>query len=334
MDPAIPRNIRQLDFSGDSDQLAHFLGAFDSSPPSNASSVRLQIQIPPWDDSEPVRGDFTRFLSSSFPKLSILNVGGLLPKPSSAILTTSNLTSLKLFLAYGWKGRYTLAQFSQILQRHPNLQELDLNHEAIPLPDASGTPVRFTLPRLVDLRLHGTKGAILGFIDLIGMSSPLHNVIIHFGFVPDFTPPVLASTMEKILKAYYDCQGLDYPRKVDSLAVSLHLTELCFDCRSRSAPTSNLKLQFGTIDDLGLARDKVVEEILAPFPSGDVQEFAVDGLPITRRMLQRMKVLSHLRLCNRDRLETIQALGALSLGNRGASTKSTIRVLNHVHTYR
>ena len=53
MDPTIPRRIRRLDFSGTSEQLMEFLGAFNPSPTSNVSSVRLQIF--PYDDHEPKR---------------------------------------------------------------------------------------------------------------------------------------------------------------------------------------------------------------------------------------------------------------------------------------
>jgi hypothetical protein len=157
------------------------------------------------------------------------------------------------------------------------------------------------------------------------MSSPLHNVIIHFDFLPDFTLPALASSMEKILKAYYDCQGLDYPRKVDSLTISLHprKPQLVFDSRSRSTPASNLKLQFGTIKDFGLTWDKAVEETFSLFPSNDVQEFTIGGLPLTRRMLQKMKGLSRLELHNQHSQDIRQALDALSLDDRGMSTGST-----------
>ena len=328
MDPAIPRRTHRLDFSGTSDQLAHFLGIFDSGPPSGASSIRLQITE--YDDREP-REKFARLLSSPFSKLSKLNVGNFLPDPSSPIFTTSKLTSLKLFLPYHVKGRHTLAQFSQILQRHPNLEELDLNIGAIPLPETPETAVTFALPRLVSLRLYGTKGAILGFVDFIGMSSPLHDVVIHFDYTPGFTIPALASAMEKIVTAYYNCQGLGYPRKIDTLTISSHedTSHLTFDARSRSAHTSNLEIQFGWTWALG--HGAVMEETFGLLPSDDVQEFTIDGLLLTRRMLQKMRGLSHLRLYNQGRRGIRQALDALSPGDRGASAKCTTRTLIRVH---
>jgi len=239
MDPTIARRTRQLDFCGNGNQLAHFLGVFDSSPPSNVSSVRLQIAS--YDDREP-RENFARFLSSSFPKLSKLNIANFLPSPSSPIFTTSKLTSLKLFLPYEIKGRYTLVQFSQILQQLPDLQELDLNHGAIPPSGKSGTPVPFILPRLVNLRLYGAETAILGFIDLIGMSSPLRNLVIHFDSCSGFTLPALTSAVEKIVMPYYDCQVLDRPRKINSLTISSYPYKhhLAFHARSRSPPLPTL----------------------------------------------------------------------------------------------
>jgi len=318
MDPTIPSRTHQLDFSGTSGQLAHFLGIFDSSPPSNASSIRLQLF--PYDGLGP-REHFARLLSSPFPKLSKLNVGNFLPDPSSSIYTTSKLTSLKLFLPYGENGRYTLTQFSQILQQHPTLEELDLNHGAIPLSGTPGIPVSFTLPRLVNLRLYGTKGAIIGLIDLIGMSSPLHDVVIHVDYTPDFTVPALAGTMEKIVVPYYNCKGVNYHRKIDSLTISSRMDELylTFDAKSHSTPTSNLEVQFLWVGQLGCR--KVVDAIFDLLPSNDVQELTVEGFPITRRMLQKMNKLSHLRLCNQGRQGIRETLDALSICNQGAFTK-------------
>jgi len=325
-DPTISRRIHQLDFSGDSNQLDCILSAFDLSHPSNVSSIRLQIDM---YDEEP-QERLTRFLSSPFPKLSKLNIGNFLPNFSSPVFTTSKLTSLKLFLPYEEKGRYTLDQFSQILQRHPTLQKLDLNHGAIPLPRTSGTLAPFVLSRLVDLRLHGTEGAIFRFIDLIGMSSPLHNVVIHFGRIPDSTAPVLASIMEKILVAYYNCQGLDHPRRIDSLTVSLRSKErLVFDARSHSTPMSNLKLRFPWGG--GLVWHRAVEGAFAFFPSKDIREFTIEELPLTGTMLQKMKDLSHLHLCGHDNQNIWHALGTLSLGNQGASNQIYREAWNHMH---
>ena len=331
MDPAIPERTHRLDFSGTSDQLVHFLGIFDSNPPSNASSIRLQISR--YDDREP-REKNSRLLSSPFPKLSKLNIGNFLPSPSSLIFTTSSLTSLKLYLPSGENGRHSLAQFSQILQRHPTLRELNLNSGAIPLPGTSGTLVPLVLPQLTDLRLRGKVGDIIGFIDLTGMSSPLHDVVIHLDYVPRFTVPALASVMGKIVAAYYDSQGLDYPRKIDSLAISapssgLHLT---LDARSWSAPASNFKLQFAWVHQLGYVSR--VEETFCRLPAGNIQELTVEGLPLTRKMLEKMKRLSHLRICTQDPQDTGRAMDALSLGNQGTSTKYTRRALNRIYAYR
>ena len=330
MDPAIPGRIRQLDFSGTSDQLAHFLGVFDSSPPSNVLSIRLQIVH--YNDLEP-RERFARFLSSSFPKLSELNIGNFLPSPSSPIFTTSKLTSLKLFLPYEGNHRYTLAQFSRVLQQHPTLEELDLNHGAVPLSGAPGAPVPFTLPQLVNLRLYGTKGAIVGLVDLIGMSSPLHDVVIHVDYTPDFTIPALASTMEKIVVPYYNCKGVNRYRKIDNLTISSRVDELylTFDAKSHSVPRSNLELQFLWVGELGCER--VVDATFDLLPSDDVQELTIEGFPLTRRILQKMNKLSHLRLCNQGRRGIKEALDALSLDNQGESNESIMRVPNHVTVY-
>ena len=331
MDPAVPSRTHHIDFSGTSDQLAHFLGVFVYTPLSKVSSIRLQIVK--YDDREP-REHFSRFLSSPFPKLSKLNVGNFPPDPSSPIFRTSKLTSLKLFLPYGEKERYTLAQFSQILQHHPTLEELDLNHGGVPLSGTPGSPVPFLLPRLVDLRLYGTRGAIIGLVDLIGMSSPLHNVVIHIDYTPDFTVPTLASAMKKIVVPYYNCQGLDHPRKIDTLTISsrkdaLYLT---FDAQSNSIPTSNFKLQFLWVRELGSVN--VVDGTIGLLPSIEIQEFTVEGLPLTRRMLQKMSGISHLRLCAQGRQGIKQTLDALALSDGGASNKSTSRILNHVRMCR
>ena len=329
MDPTIPRRTQRLDFSGTSDQLAHFFGAFDPSLPSNALSIRLQIHMPWWGN----RKKLASLLPSSFPKLSKLNVGNFLPKSSSPIFTTSKLTSLKLFLPYAIKGRHNMAQFSRILRQHPSLQELDLNNGAIPMPGTSGAMVPFTLPRLVDLRLRGMEGDTLGFVDFIGMSSPLHNVAIHLDYLWDPTATALASAVEKILVAYYNCQ--EHPRKIYSVTISSpRQFRLVLESRSRSVPTSSLEIKFRATS--GLAQDEMVDETFAIFPSDDVQEFTVEDLPLTHRTLQEMENLLHLRLCHQDRWDFGQALDALSLSNPGASTKSAsaASVSDHIHTCR
>ena len=320
-DPTFPKRIHQLDFVGTGRQLARFSDAFDSNPPSNVSSIRLQIS--PHDGPEP-REDLARFLSSPFPKLSQLDLGNFLPDSSSSIFTTSNLTSLKLFLPYGRESFYTLSQFSKILHRHPNLQELDLGCGAMPLPGPTVSLVPPALPQLVSLRLHGRGAAILGFVDLIGMSSPLHDVVIRFHHDPQPTVPALGGIVARVLVAYYECQGLDHPRKLDHLTISSSLEREClvFNARSRSAPTSNsksnLRFQFnGTGEFMGGA---MVKKIFPLFPLSDLREFTAEGPVVCGdqygEMFRMMKNLLHLRLDNQD---IFPALEALSIGNQGSS---------------
>ena len=323
MAPAIPRRTRGLDFSGTIDQLTHFLGVFDSNPPSNVSYIRLQIN--PYDGREP-QGRFARLLSLPLPKLSTVNIGNFLPSPSSPIFTTSKLISLKLFLPYQKKGRYTLAQFSEILRQHPTLQELDLNHGAIPIPDVPGTLPLVVLPRLVDLRLHGTNESILGLIDLIGMSSPLHNVAINFCHTPNFTAPDLARTMEKILVAYYNRQELGHPRDVHHLAISYQPDRslLTYDARSPSTPTSNLEVRFKLKG--GFVLGNAAEKAFAFFPSANIREFTLGGFSLTREMVLKMGNLVHLRLSHQRDHALWDALDALSAEGQGVSTESTRRI--------
>ena len=247
IDSGVPKRIHQLEFIGSSEQLPHLLGAFDSVLPSNLSLMRLHII--PYGDREQ-HGPLSSFLTSSFPKLSQLDLWNLLPDSSSPIFTTSSLTSLKLHFPYQKRNHYTLSQFSQIHQHHPNLQELDLNHGAIPLPGPSSDSAPFTLPRLVGLRLHGVEAAISGFIDLIGMSSPLHDVVVHFIRGPGSPVPALVGTVKKILDGYYECWGLNYTRKVNNFTISYSLDgdHLVFNAQSRSSnPRSNLELQINGI---------------------------------------------------------------------------------------
>ena len=64
------------------DELEDFLAVFDSNPPSNTSSIRLQMAG--FNDYGPGER-LTHFLSSPFQKLSKLNIGGFLSNPSSII---------------------------------------------------------------------------------------------------------------------------------------------------------------------------------------------------------------------------------------------------------
>ena len=329
MAPAIPRRTYGLDFSGTGDQLSYFLGVFDSNPPSNLSSIRLQVN--PYDGREP-QGCLARLLSLPLPKLSTLNIGNFLPNPSSPIFTTSKLISLKLFLPYQKEGRYTLAQFSEILQQHPTLQELDLNHGAIPLPGVPGTSAPVVLPRLAILRLHGTSGPILGLMDLIGTSSPLHNIVIHFCHATNSTVADITKTMETILVPYYNRQDLDHPREVRSLAISMRGSLLTYDARSHSTPTSNLELQFRLSG--GLVLHNLAEETFAFFPSGNIREFSIRELTLTREMVWKMGDLLHLRLYHQHGHVLLLALDALSLGDQGVSAESTEKKLDNLHTCR
>lgn len=326
INPGIPKRIRQLDFKGTGEQLAQLLSVFDSTS-SNISSLRLQIS--PYDSREPREG-LVHFLSSSFPKLSQLAFVDFLPDPLSPVFTTTSLTSLKLSVPYQEERSYTLSQFSQILQRHQNLQELDLSRSAVPLPGQSSPSIPLILPRLVSLRLYGPGADILGLTDLIDMSSPLHNVVIRF--CHDLKPgPGLAKTVEKIIGAYYGCQGLNHPREVHHLTV-LHNPEarrLVFHARSHPGLTpdlsSSLKLQYNGIYHLGAD----TKEIFPPFPLNSVRQFTAEGPAIYgdqrqyRGMLQKMKDLSHLRL-NKQDISLI--LSALRPGNQ-----SSFRVMKTVN---
>ena len=179
-DTDTPKRIRQLDFSDRPEQLEYFLGALNSSSISVTSSIRLRST----QSIDP--GEYlTRFLSLSFPKLSNLDIENFLPDSSSPIFTTSNLSSLKLRSPYDILPHYTLAQVSQVLHRHSDLRELDFEIGAAPLIESPDAPVPFPLPQLVNLRLYATETAIARLIDLVRMSSPLHNVTIHFHTLMD-----------------------------------------------------------------------------------------------------------------------------------------------------
>ena len=317
MDSRIPNRIHQLDFDGTSRQLAHFLGAFDSSPLPNALSIRIKILPYSYELQERL----THFLSLPFPKLSRLDLWNFLPKPSSPVFTTSNLTSLKLFLLYGDEDRYTSSQVSQVLQLHPNLQELDLTCGAIPLPEQADPLVPFVLPRLVNLRLHGMVAAISGFIDFVGMTSPLHNVLIRLGHNPPAsTVSALAGVTKKILVAYYECRGLGYSREINHLTI-VHNSEeesLVFDALSRSAPMSGTKsnLRFHFVGADALVGYAMMKEISPLFPLNNVREFTAEGPPVYRdwyrEMFLGMGNLSHLHL---NKQGILPALWALSPGN-------------------
>jgi len=333
----IPR-IARLDFSGNIEQLMRLLGASGPSPFSlNASSIRFHI-IKPDRREQPKCLD--HLLSSSFPKLSVFDIDGFLPDPSSPIFTTSYLTSLKLHSHPHEERHYTLSQFAKILQHHPNLRELDLNESALRLTEPSGPLVPFVLPRLVDLRLHGYKWGVVRLTDLIGVSSPLRNTDILIQECYSIPTPTLVGIMKKILTMHYECPGLGHPRTTDCLTISSDPLgyNLAFDAGSRSTsvshPTSNFKLHFK-----GVGVDnayKLVKDMFPLFPSVDhVQEFTAVGLKLRadvyRRMLRKMKGILHLRL---DSLDIEPVLDALGVDNRGLYGKATDMMSNHLYTHR
>ena len=319
-DPAVPGRIYKLHLSGTNKDLEDIFSAFGINPPSNASSIRLYVQLPYFGVEEDTRDHLARFLPFSFPKLSKLDIENTQPDSSSPVLTTSNLTSLKLRFPYGLGTRYTLAQFSQILQKHPNLRELDLKDGAIPLVESSEALVPFALPRLVDFKLRGVAGSILGFTNLIGMSSPLHNVEFHFHCPLDLDVPALVDAVKKLLTAYYECGGLSHPRKADHLTISSwpggDYDPLVFTARSCSTPTPALqpvlKLQF--------SRSHKVLDIFPLFPLDDTREFTAHGSFLSwdehYEMLRQMKNVTHLQLTALDIDPTLQALNSY---NRGVS---------------
>ena len=307
MDTRTPRRIRRLNFFGSREDLDHLLSALDSSSVSITSSIRVVTDC--GDKGE----HLTRFLSLPFPRLSELNVAELLPGPSSSIFTTSNLTSLKLDHRRDCECRYTRSQLSQILQRHPNLQKLVLGQFALPPVEGSGVFVPIVLPRLVDLTLYGLGTLIAGFMDLVGMS-PLHNVVIHLERYG--TVPVLSGAVKQILSAYYECQGLEYPRKVDNLTVSLGNIPMVIHASSSATsachPTYNSRLQ--SFDTSGA----FIGKIIPLFPLEHTQVFAATKLGLIeydwRMVFQKMKGLLHLQL---DSIDIRPVLNALRLDNRG-----------------
>ena len=311
--PGVPKRIHHLDFNGTSEQLVELWSAFGSNS-SNISSLRLEISV--YGSREP-RKDLVRFFTSSFPKLSHLAFVDFLPDSSSPIFTTSNLTSFKLSFPHRREQNYTLSQFSQLLQRHPNLQELVLSSGALPLLERSSSPlVPLILPRLAILRLYGSEAAILGLVDLINMSSPLHNVVIGFKQSPKPTVADLAGAVQKILVAYYECQGLKFPREIHHFTILYDPEVECLVFRARSRPgltpdlSSSLKLQFQDTDEL--VGDAVVKETFPLFPLNSVRKFTVEGPDIYgnryRGMLQKMKDLSYLQLNKQDISLVLQAL--------------------------
>lgn len=238
----------------------------------------------------------------------------ILPDPSSSIFTTSNLTSLSLHHLYD-EPQYTRSQLSQILRRHSNLQELVLDGSVLPSVEGPGALVPIALPRLINLRLYGMVTAIAGFMKLIAMS-PLHNVTLHLKSIRFMTTLALLDVLEQILTAYYECQGLEYPRKVDDLTVSMRSVMVINASSSPAAPchpTYNFRIQ--TVE----AINTLAAEIVLLFPLEHTHTFAATELDLVehrwRVVLQNMKGLSHLQL---DSLDIGPVMGALGLDDRGA----------------
>lgn len=313
-DPTIPGRVQQLDFSGTGEQLEQLFGAFGSSPPSNASSIQIHITL--HSTGQHTQEHLARFLSSSFPNLSKLDICNYQPDSSSSVFTTSNLTSLKLSFPHTTLPRYTLAQLSKILQNHPNLRELDLKDGAMPEVGSPEVPVPFTLPQLADFKLRGTAGCILGLVNLIGTSSPLHNVAFHFHYHRNQNVPALVDAVKKILTAYYECEGLDHPRQAYHLIVSEGgQGSLFFVARSRSAPVSTpqptLELQFSKTSEL--------LKIFPLFPLKDTQELTIEGMSLSSNeyytMLRKVKSVSRLHLSKLDIVPVLKALNPTR--NRG-----------------
>ena len=317
-DAALPKRIRLLDFRGENQHFEHLLSAFDSIPPPNASSIRLKIT--PYHAKNP-EDHLVRFFSLSFPKLSSLDIANFLPAPSSPVFMTSNLTSLKLSFPFSDKPHYTLATFSKTLQRHPNLQELDLEDGAMPRVEPSGAPVACVLSQLTVLKLCGTEGCVSELINLIGMSPPLLNVVLRFHYPRRQTVPSLVGPVKKILGAYYGRTEPDRPRRLAHLVVKekegqaqAPLVFIAKSSNSRSthapSPQSILRLElWGT---------QKVLEFFNLFPTKNVKTFSADGLSLSsknyRTMLQKMKNLMHLSLAS---VYIEEVLEAIDFGNQG-----------------
>ena len=331
-DPTIPGRIRTFDCTGTQDRLEHLLGTFTSDHFPIASSIRLHVT--PYDEHGP-KENTAAFLSLPFPKLSRLDIKNSLPGSSSPIFTTSNLVSLKLGVPYIGETQHTRSQFSQILQRHSNLQELHLWQGGMPQVDPSEPPAPVILPQLVDLRLYGNAAIIAGFMVLLDMSSPLHNVVIDLE-PTSTTTSGLTNAVKKILVLYYECQGLDFPRTADHLTVPSRPQKktLVFNVESRptsaSDPTYSFELRLGGVDDT-LGR-----EICPLFPLDHVREFSVTGLSFSRSewrgMFEKMEGLVHLQL---DKVNLGPAMGALGSGDelKGVYKESADAISNSSNAY-
>jgi len=323
VDAGISRRIHQFDFSGGGEQLQRLLDTLNSSSISITSSIRVQLI-----GSYPRRSvkHLNRFFSSPLPNLSKLDIENFLPDSSSSLFTTSNLTSLRLSLPRAYKRRFTQSQLSKILQQHPNLRELDLEG-ALPPVDKSGPSVPVVLSNLVDLKLYDADSAIVGFTDLINISSPLRNVVIRFYAAH---VPTLVATVKKILTAYYGCRGLERPRRADHLTISSDPMEntLAIDVGSPSTPSPNLKLRFHGI--VGM----FTGDIVSLFPLKHVRKFTIEGPAVPMddwyRTLRGMRGLLHLQL---NSLAIGPALSGLGFDDKGMYGEATKIELNRLHAH-
>jgi hypothetical protein len=164
------------------------------------------------------------------------------------------------------------------------------------------------------------------------MSSPLHNVTIHFHLAYSLSP-ALNKAVKNFIMAYYGCKGLENPRKVNHLTISSGPVkqDLILDAVSRSAPshpTFNLKLQFHGM------MSSCVEKVVPLFPSKHIREFTVVGLNLItsdwRRMLRKMKGLAVLRL---NGLDIELALDALDFVDGGVYREATKITMCHSHAH-
>jgi len=321
-DTETPRRFRQLSLVGTHEELGRLVGSLDSDSVSVTSSIWIH------DPCEEAHSDengehLTHFFSLSFPKLSKLELTNPMPNPSSSIFTTSNLTSLKLNISHENRRRHTASRFSQILRQHPNLRELDLRDGAVPVVETPGALTPVFLPQLVDLRLFGEDAIIAEFMRLVDMSSPLHNVFIHFNYTS--TPAAArVDIIRQIPTAYYECQRLEYPRKVDRFAVSLTSFgyEVTFNAVSCPTPASrqvsNLTLRFHG------AGNALAEQVIPLFPLKYVREFTAEGLEFVtnswRWRLGKMEGLLHLQLIHLDVGPVLDALDFDDGGMYGEAT--------------
>ena len=322
-DTVIPGRVHQLDFSGTREQSEQLFRALDSNAPSNVSSIRVYI-IPygaRQDNGQGTQENLTRFLSSPFPKLSKLHITNYQLDSSSTVFTTSNLISLKLSFPHGTRPCYTLSQVLGILRKHPNLRELDLEDAATQQVELTEALVPFTLPQLVDLKLRGTPGYIFRLVSLIGLTSPLHSTALHFDYTRDQDGSALVDTVKNILSAYYECKGLDHPRKANYLSVTgPRFGPLFLAARSRSTPASSPQ----PLLELRFCRTHELPKILPLLPLKDTQEFAINALVLSsdgyHRLLLQLKGISELQL---SRLDIGPVLEALDPRKQGASKGAT-----------